>query len=176
MPNAILLIVGAAFLLTVVFFLVLAIKGSLKYRGPMLVTCPETKQPAGVKVDRKFTAVNYMVGEQRLRLNQCTRWPERQECGQACLSQLEDTPEACKVRNILGSWYQDKACVYCAKPFGAVHWHDHKPALRSPAGELVEWQEIAIETLPQVLEVHQPVCWDCLIAESFRRRYPELVT
>ena len=32
------------------------------------------------------------------------------------------------------------------------------------------------EQLPEIFATHQPVCWNCHIAESFRRLHPELVT
>jgi hypothetical protein len=32
------------------------------------------------------------------------------------------------------------------------------------------------EQIPDVLSDHKPVCWDCDVAERFRRRHPELVT
>jgi hypothetical protein len=55
-------------------------------------------------------------------------------------------------------------------------WYDKKPALRSPDGRTVEWREVAVETFPEVLETHRPVCWDCLIVDKLRRTHPELIT
>jgi hypothetical protein len=37
------------------------------------------------------------------------------------------------------------------------------------------WPDVAPETLPQVLATHKPVCFDCYVAETFRREHPELV-
>jgi hypothetical protein len=42
-------------------------------------------------------------------------------------------------------------------------------------GQALPWQEVAPETLPQVLATHRPVCFDCYVAETFRRQHPELV-
>jgi len=33
----------------------------------------------------------------------------------------------------------------------------------------------APEQLPRLLGTHAPVCWNCTVAETFRRRYPDLV-
>ena len=176
MTNFALLIVGTAFLLSLVYLLVLAIRGKFKYRGKMMVTCPETRQPVAVKVDGKSAAVSAMMGENSLHLRDCTRWPERHDCGQECLAELAESPEACMVVNILANWYRGKSCVYCHKPFETIHWHDHKPGLRSPEGKLIEWHETAIEELPEIFQTHSAVCWNCCIAESFRTRHPELVT
>ena len=42
-------------------------------------------------------------------------------------------------------------------------------------GVTVEWSDFRPEALPEVLATHWPVCWDCHIAETFRRKYPKLV-
>lgn len=168
-----------------VFYFVwrMVLKPYRKFRGQMLVTCPETQQPAGVAVDAKHVALTGIQGEPDLRLKECTRWPERQNCGQACLTQIESSPQNCLVRTMLSNWYKDKSCVFCGKAFPqvdsydhrAVFWYEQKPAFVSPEGKLVEWHEVPVETLPQVLATHRPVCWNCLIAMTFRRDHPELV-
>ena len=147
-----------------------------RYRGDMVVTCPETKKTVGVHVDTSHAGAKAAAGKQELRLKDCTRWPERQDCGQECLAQIENQPENCQVRMILTDWYAEKNCVFCGKPFKEIHWHDHKPGLLSPERELVDWQTIPVETVPAVLETHMAVCWDCNLAETFRREHPELVT
>jgi hypothetical protein len=146
-----------------------------RFGGAMLVSCPENQEAVSVKVDSHHAGVKSLAGKQELRLTDCTRWPERQNCGQACLAQIEAQPANCQVQCILTNWYLGKFCVYCRKPFAEIHWHDHKPALLSPDRNLREWQDIQVETLPEVLESHYPVCWNCLVAESFRRDFPDLV-
>lgn len=167
--------VGAA-LFALFYGLRVVARAYWKYRGKMLVTCPETKSPVGVEVDAGTAAMSTLVGEQSLRLKECTRWPERQSCGQECLRQIESSPENCLVRTILADWFSGKACAYCRKEFGEIQWHDHKPALLGPDQVTVEWSEIPVETLLHVLSTHKPVCWNCHIAETFRRTHPELVT
>jgi len=172
MIQIIVLSLGAVLAIIVLYFAVMAIRGRLAYRGKMMVTCPETKEAVGVKVSPKAAALSGLAGKHDLRLSECTRWPERQEC----LQQIENRPETCMVQNVLAGWYLGKHCAYCGKSFENIHWHDHKPALMSPEGKLVEWKDVPVETLPQVFETHEPVCWDCLIAETFRQQHPELVT
>jgi hypothetical protein len=147
----------------------------IRYRGKRLVTCPETRKTVAVDVDAKHAALTAAVGHPDLRLTTCTRWPERQDCGQECLLQVELSPEDCLVRNILTSWYAGKHCVSCGRKFSEIHALDHKPALLDDQGETVEWNEFAPETIPDVLATHYPVCWDCHITESFCRKHPELV-
>lgn len=148
----------------------------LKYRGQGVVYCPETGQPVAVEVDAAHAALTFAHGVPELRLTNCTRWPERAGCGQECVAQIELAPEECMVRELMANWFAGKSCVYCRKPFGVINWMEHKPALYDvKARRTVEWNEIPPERLPVVLETYLPVCWNCHIAESFRREHPELV-
>lgn len=58
-----------------------------RYSGPRPVTCPENHQPAVVAIDGNHAASTIMDGSPALRLCDCTRWPERAMCNQACLSE-----------------------------------------------------------------------------------------
>ena len=64
-----------------------------RYSGSRLVACPENRQAAVVRMDAGHAASTGMHGSPDLRLCDCTRWPERAQCGQACLAQaLEAEP------------------------------------------------------------------------------------
>jgi hypothetical protein len=174
-----LLITIAVLALAVGLFVFRAIPGLrayFDYRGKRLITCPETQKPAAVEVDAKQAALGGFLSEPTLRLDQCSRWPERQDCGQECLKQIEADPENCLVWNIVSKWYEGKSCVFCHKEFGALHHLDHVPALCGPDHKTTEWKRIRPEQLPEVLATYRPVCWNCHIAETFRRLHPELVT
>ncbi len=145
------------------------------WRGERMVTCPETHQPAGVKLDVRHVALTGMGHAPGLRLSTCTRWPERQNCGQECLSQIEAAPEGCLVRNILSGWYAGKNCAVCGKPIGEIHWADHRPALLNTEGRTVEWTRVPADTIPAVLESHRPVCWNCHIVQTFCHEHPDMV-
>jgi hypothetical protein len=167
----------AAIVVLGVFFLLLSSAAAvyLKFRGTRLVTCPETKESAAVEVDAQYAAFTVPIGERGLRLKDCSRWPERQDCWQKCLGQIVSAPEDCLVRTILTNWYEGRTCVFCGKALGEIDWLDHKPALMSTERVTLEWNEIPAEKVPVVLQTHMPVCWNCHIAETFRRRYLELV-
>ena len=168
-----LLIIAA---LAVIFLLLrVVVAAYLKFRGTRVITCPETETPAAVEVDARLAAISAVRGKPELRLTDCSRWPEREGCGQDCLRQIEASPKACLVRSILTQWYQGKACVYCGQSFGEIHWHDHRPALMNAERRTVEWAEVPPEMIREVLATHLPVCWNCHLAESFRREHPELV-
>jgi hypothetical protein len=72
-------------------------------------------------------------------------------------------------------WYADKSCTICGKALGQVEWAAHAPALRGPDGVTLEWRDVRPETMFQVMGTHAAVCWDCHVAETFRRQRPDLV-
>lgn len=162
--------------LAALYFIVPFVVGTyIKYRGKRVITCPETRKPAAVEVDARRAALTAAVSHPELRLKSCSRWPERQDCAQECLLQIELSPEGCLLRNILTDWYAGRNCVSCGREFKEAHWLDHKPALLSPEGKTVEWSEIRPEEVPGVLATHFPVCWDCHITETFCREHPEMI-
>jgi hypothetical protein len=175
MTSLFVAVVAVASLWLAAFVVLQAVATWRRWRGTRVITCPENQKPAAVDVDLGYALAGAVVGHPELRLRDCSRWPEKQHCGQACLAQVEEAPEACLVRTMLERWYEGKACAYCRRPFGPTHWHDHKPGLRSPEGRLREWADVPPETLTEVLRTHQPVCWNCLVAEGFRLRFPDLV-
>jgi len=153
-----------------------AARSYLLYRGTRLVICPETRQPVAVAVDARSAAEETVLGTPHLHLSSCSRWPERKDCGQACLRQIELAPQDCLVKNIVGKWYAEKKCAYCGKPFENVDdiFH-HKPALMDAQRKSFEWDDIRPETLPQVFSTCLPVCWSCHMIETFRREHPDMV-
>jgi hypothetical protein len=91
------------------------------------------------------------------------------------LRQIETQPESCLVRTQVAEWYKDRTCFLCHKELGRLDWTRHKPAVRSPGGITMEWADVKPETLASVLVTYEPICWDCHVAESFRRQLPALV-
>ncbi len=173
-----LFIVLTVVVLAVGLFAVRAIPGLRAYfgfRGKRLITCPETHNTAAVEVAAGEAGVGAFLTEPTLRLKECSRWPERQDCGQECLQQIEVDPANCLVWNLVSKWYEGKTCVFCHKQLGPLHHLDHAPALLSPDHKTMEWKDVVPQNLPEIFETHRPVCWNCHVAESFRRSHPELV-
>jgi hypothetical protein len=171
----VLIVVGSVAAAYGVLRLVQAARVYRRFRGDKLISCPETHQPAAVRVAAGKAAMGAAVGVPELRISACSRWPERQGCPQECLAQIAEAPKACLVATIINQWYQGQECAYCHKPFGQIHWHDHPPGLRSKEGKTVQWNDIPEEKLQAAFATHRPVCWSCHVAETFRREHPEMV-
>jgi len=62
------------------------------YREGRTVNCPETHAPVSVRFNALRAAWSGLVGPPKLRLADCTRWPERADCGQECI------PDAVRVK------------------------------------------------------------------------------
>jgi hypothetical protein len=158
------------------YLLFRGLRSYFRLRGKRLITCPENQKSAAVELDAVHLARDAVFGTPHLRLSECSRWPERQGCGQECLKQIEAAPEGCLVRRIVADWYTGKTCAFCGKSVAASEeWIGHVPALLNPEKKTVYWDKIAPEQLPQVFQTHLPVCWSCHVAETFRREHPDLI-
>jgi hypothetical protein len=178
MMASVFLVVGSVLAGALTWVAARAAWGYFTARGARVVTCPETHRPAAVEIDAHYAALTAPFDEPDIRLRTCTRWPERQNCGQECLRQIENAPEGCLARTMLSHWYAGKSCAVCGKEIGEIHWNDHKPGLMSPEPEqaILEWSDVPPNMIPDVLQTHQPVCWNCVIAGLFRERHRELIT
>jgi len=57
-----------------------------RYRKPRIVRCPETGGAAEIKIDAPHAAATSLPGPPELRAADCSRWPERKGCDQACIA------------------------------------------------------------------------------------------
>jgi hypothetical protein len=169
------LIIGVLFFLSFIPLAFVVLRSYRKLRGPRVVVCPETSEPVAVEVAAMKAALGSVGGEPELRLSSCTRWPERQDCGQQCLAEIALAPDGCLVRERLTAWYANKRCSLCGRGIGEIHWYDRKPALLAPDLTTVEWSSVAPRDLPAVLTTHRALCWNCMVAESFLRQHPDRV-
>jgi hypothetical protein len=155
---------GSATLLTWI-----AIRGYRLYRKVQVVTCPETATPVAVKLHVVRAAATSLTGNADLRVRSCSRWPEKRNCGQECLSQIKAAPGACSVRSILAKAYRGAHCALCGVDIGQIGRGEHKPVLMSPDRKSrIEWDDVAPQELPRVLSTHSKICWNCHMEESFR--------
>ena len=59
-----------------------------RFRGPRKVTCPDIGKEAVVGLDAKHAAVTSAVGATKLRVENCSNWPEHDKCVQSCIEQV----------------------------------------------------------------------------------------
>ena len=62
------------------------------YRGGRAVICPETHRQVGVRFDALRVAASELRGRPVFRLADCTRWPQRADCGQDCIPHALEAP------------------------------------------------------------------------------------
>ena len=146
----------------------------LTYRGKRLVSCPDNQRPAGVSLSAGH-AVLTGLGQPHLRLNECSRWPEKAGCGQECLSQIRESGSDCLIRNIVAAWYQGKSCAACGQAMDAVDWTGNHPALLIGGHKSMEWNQVPADTLHETLAGAQPLCFACHTVKRMLQEHPELV-
>ena len=145
--------------------------------APRLVTCPETGEPHAVEIDPAHRLGQELLRHGETRLRDCSRWPERADCDQPCLEQIARASDGCRVRALLDSYYADESCVLCGKEFGdSIDWYEHEPGFIDVDRHVLTWQDVPAEKLPEIMEDHHPVCWDCKVVEIVRQKHPGRIT
>ena len=91
-----------------------SLQSYFRNRGRRTVICPDNHQPVTVEVDSKFAFSTALRGQEHERLHTCSRWPEKGDCGQECLAQVNPSPE--NLERLLQKWYQGKTCAICERP------------------------------------------------------------
>ena len=152
-----------------------ALRAWRRWRGVRLVTCPETSRPAAVTIDAGHAATTaFFESTPDIRLATCSRWATRGPCRQPCLLALKQAGQDATVDHLISTWYSGHRCAYCSRPVTHVRSRARTPALLGPDGITVEWRSLPPEHLVDLFDTHRAVCWDCHLAESFRRLQPDL--
>lgn len=148
-----------------------------KMRGTRVVVCPETEAPAAVEVDCAHAAASAVWEKSDLQLKSCSRWPEREGCNQACVTQIAKAPHDTLATSMLSRFFEGKDCAVCHRAIPNVHAGDQKPGLLNPTShDICAWDDIPAQDLQAVFRTHLPICSNCQVVETFRREHPELVT
>lgn len=74
----------------------------------------------------------------------------------------------------LKRYFEGKPCAACSRPIPPVH-APRPGLLNTDTHVAIPWDDIPVANLSATLESHVPICSNCLIFETFRREYPELV-
>jgi len=68
-----------------------------RFRGRRTVRCPETGLTAEVEIDARHAALSAVPGPPKVRVAECSLWPDRAGCEQRCAAQLHHDPRtACE--------------------------------------------------------------------------------
>lgn len=148
----------------------LSLQDYYRDRGRQSVTCPDSGQPADVEVDNKFAFWRALRGQQHSRLQSCSRWPEKGDCGQECLAELEPSPE--NVDRLLTKWYEGKSCAICARALTPSDWRRSRLAVLNEQQKLFELRHMQLDELQAKLQHMRPLCWNCHQEERERQAMP----
>ena len=120
-------IIGATVLAAVGYFTLSGFGATYrKYRAERQLTCPENHARVVVRVDNLRAAQTAAItGEANIRLDRCSRWPEKADCDQACLTSYDAAPEATPVEAFLIEYPQ---MAIERHPIAEVH-HTIQPSL-----------------------------------------------
>ncbi|MGC2111578.1 MAG: hypothetical protein WA655_18825 [Candidatus Korobacteraceae bacterium] len=145
----------------------LSLQNYYRSRGRESVTCPDNGQPADVEQDAKFAFWAALRGQEHSRLKSCSRWPEKGDCGQECLAQVEPSPE--NVERLLTKWYEGKRCAICTRALTPSDWRRSRLAVLNEQHKLFELRHMQLDQLQASLEHMRPLCWNCHQEERARQ-------
>ena len=148
----------------------LSLQTYFQNRGRQSAICPENGQPVDVEVDNKYGFWTALRGQEHSRLKSCTRWPEKGDCGQECLAQVDPSPE--NVERLMLGWYRGKACTICARSITPSDWRRGRLAWLDAQHKLVELRQVDLKQLQLAMQAMRPLCWICHQEERVRQAVP----
>jgi hypothetical protein len=164
-------------LAVLVVYLVIAIRTWSHVHGARVVVCPETQKPVAVKVDVGHAVTTAVWEKADLRLTSCSRWPERQDCDQPCVRQIETAPAETAPKTIAAHFFTGERCAICTRPIEAPNAATLQPGFMDPATHRVQsWDDVPPQDLAEAIATRRPLCSNCTLAETFRQRFPDRVT
>ncbi len=161
----ILFIIGA--ILLVALPLGVSLQAYFRNRGRRAVICPDNREPVTVELDNKYAFATALRGQEHDRLHTCSRWPEKGDCGQECLAQVNPSPE--NIERLLQKWYHGKTCAICDHALTPADWRRSRLALLNEHQKLFELRHMHLDELPSVLDQMAPLCWNCHQEERVRQ-------
>lgn len=163
--------ITVALILAADAFLVLPLLGCtyVSVRGRRVVRCPSAGGIAVLRLDAAHAAISNLVATPELRVTGCSLWPKRAGCSQDCLRQVELAPNGSQLRTIRREWFAGQTCDICQAPIRSIDVATLNCAVRNPDGCTKAWGELDDGEFARVLWLSKPICWNCHIAETFRR-------
>lgn len=150
-------------------YLGIALRTWFRLRGKRVVICPETLTRAAVTVDVGHAAATAVWEKADLRLETCSRWPERKGCDEACVSQIVEAPGETLARTMAAHYFEGKRCAICQRPIDPPAAAALQPGFMHPVShEAAAWDEVPPQNLPDAFASRRAICANCTLAESFR--------
>ena len=73
-------------------------------------------------------------------------------------------------------FFEGQRCAICQHAIDPINAATLQPGLLDQVThEASAWDEIPAQDLPEAFRVRKPICANCTLAESFRRRFPDRV-
>jgi len=148
----------------------ISLSSYFRNRGRKTVICPENHESVTVEMDNTYAFRTALRGQEHERLQSCSRWPEKGDCGQECLAQIDPTPE--NLERLLQKWYEGKTCAICNRPLTPADWRRSRLALLNEKEKLFELRHMHLDEIPTALDKLTPLCWNCHQEERVRQAEP----
>ena len=91
--SSLFIVLALLLVLSFVPLLFLFTRAYLRFRGPRLVTCPETGGFAKIRVDAAKAALSSISDGVEMKVTSCDRWPATHECNQGCVDESAPAPQ-----------------------------------------------------------------------------------
>jgi hypothetical protein len=171
------LFIALLILAVLLVYLVIAARTWTEVRGARLVVCPETQQPVAVQVDVGHAVASALWEQPDLRVTSCSRWPERQDCDQPCVRQIERAPSETRPKTIASHFFARQRCAICTEKIAPLGAFTLQPGFMNPATRRVaRWDDVPPRDLPRAVADWRPLCANCTLSESLRQDFPDRVT
>lgn len=142
---------------------VLALKTHQYFPHKARVVCPETRSSAAIQLDSAHAVKSFFRNVEELRVKDCARWPERADCPQDCLLQIDPKPVI--LEHTLAKFYEGKTCARCNTVLTRDDWKNGGYAMLNEAGKYVPAAHIPLNRMPMALDGYRPLCRVCHQAE-----------
>jgi hypothetical protein len=136
------------------------------------VSRPDPTGSSAVRAGRASAVTG--AGEGLLTVESCSRWIEPGALCEGHADEVVDSDRA--LTTLVKKWARGRHCVMCGAALTDSAVAAHRVVLLDPGGGTRKWASIRPDTLALALATCLPACWNCHIAETFRRLRPDLVT
>ena len=157
--------------LVVLVYVIVAATTYARMRGVRVVVCPETGRPAAVTINSLRAALSAVCERPDLNVAQCSRWPDRRSCDEACTAQVADAPRDTLAFSIVKRWYAGKTCALCLEPIAPPSRVGAQPGMLdrtfTEPPDTITWRDVPADSLPSLFSTHLPVCPRCHVRERF---------